>query len=86
MRDDAVGFLDAKEGASSPNEPWAFVLFLVLALAVLVAVDHWITVLEAWSDEGSKGKEVLARTSVAVLSTAGAAGAWYVLAFVVLPL
>ena len=85
-RDDAVGLLDAKETASSPNEPWAFVLILVLAFTVLVSVDRWMTVLEAWSDRGSKGNEVLARALVAVLSTAVAAGAWYVLAFVVLPL
>ena len=45
-----------------------------------------MTVLEAWSDRGSKGNEILARAFVAVLSTAVAAGAWYVLAFVVLPL
>ena len=78
--------MDAKETASSPNEPWAFVLILVLAFTVLVSVDRWMTVLEAWSDRGSKGNEILARAFVAVLSTAVAAGAWYVLAFVVLPL
>lgn len=86
MRADAVAFLDAKEVASSPNEPWAFVLFLVLALAVLAAVDRWVTVLEAWFDEGSKVNEVLARILVAVLFTVVAVGAWYALAFVVLPM
>lgn len=66
--------------------PWAPILFLALAAAVLWATDRWMVALGFWSDDGEKGGESSpARVFLAVLSTAAAIGTWYALAFVALP-
>lgn len=81
-----VEALSVRGPAFSPNEPWAFVLFLGVALAVLASVACWLAVLEAWHDQEAKAKKILTQTSTAVLVTAVAVVAWYVLSFLVLPL
>ena len=71
--------------ASSWGEPWAFPLFVGLAIAVLAAVDCWMEFLAAWSDDAAKANEILKLASAATLATAVAIGAWYTLAFLALP-
>lgn len=60
-------------------------LFLVLAVAVLWAVDRWMAALGFWSDEGEKGGGNPLRAFLAVASAVAAVGAWYALVFVALP-
>lgn len=80
----AVTF-DIRQITSSGGEPWAFPLFVGLAVAVLAAAHCWMEFLAAWSDEAAKANEVLKLASAAVLATAVAIGAWYALAFLALP-
>ena len=71
--------------ASSWGEPWAFPLFVGLAVAVLAAVHCWMEFLAAWSENAAKTNEILKLASIAMLATAVAIGAWYALAFLSLP-
>ncbi len=80
-----VETLSVQKPAFSLNEPWAFPLFLDLAFAVLASVACWLAVLEAWHDQEAKVKEILTQALTAVLATAVAVGAWYVLSLLVLP-
>ncbi len=61
------------------------VLFLSLALAVNLAVYGWLGALGAWSGKEAGRGEGLIYLLIAGALTALAAGAWYVLAFVVRP-
>ena len=61
------------------------VLFLSLALAVNLAVYGWLGALEAWSTKEANRNERLVYLFIAGAFTVLAAGAWYVLAFMVLP-
>ncbi len=75
-----------KEAAIDPEAwPLAGVMFLGLGYAILLAVDGWMAALEALFGRGIKGTGVAVRAVLAVLYTALAVGAWYALAFVVLP-
>jgi hypothetical protein len=60
-------------------------LFLSLALAVNLAVYGWLGALGAWSRKEVKRNERLVYLFIADIFTVLAAGAWYVLAFVVRP-
>lgn len=80
-----AGTLNIRQIASSWGEDWAFALFVGLALAVLATVHCWMEFLQVWSDEAAKANELLKHASTAILSTAVAVGAWYALAFLVLP-
>lgn len=80
-----AGTLDIRQIASSWGEPWAFTLFVGLAVAVLATVNCWMAFLEIWSDEAVKANEILKRALTAIFSTMVAVGVWYALAFLVLP-
>lgn len=75
----------AQQIASSWGEPWAFSLFVGLAVAVLAAVHCWMEFLAAWSDDATKTNEILKLASIAISATTVAFGAWYALAFLSLP-
>ena len=60
-------------------------LFLSLALAVNLAVHGWLGALGAWSSKEANRNERLVYLFIAGAFTVLAAGAWYVLAFMVLP-
>lgn len=68
---------DIRQITSSGGEPWAFPLFVGLAVVVLAAVHCWMELLAAWSDEAAKANEILKRASTAILTTAIVA--WYAL-------
>jgi hypothetical protein len=61
------------------------VLFLSLALAVNLAVYGWLGALGVWSSKEPDRNERLVHLFIAGIFTVLAAGAWYVLAFIVGP-
>jgi hypothetical protein len=63
----------------------AAALFLSLAIAVNLAVYGWLGAMGAWSATEAHTGDRLAHLLVAATFTALAVGAWYALAFVVLP-
>ncbi len=60
-------------------------LFVVFAIAVILAVDRWLAASEAWFVKDAQRSGLLVDLLLAAVFTSAAIGAWYVLAFEVHP-